>query len=125
MVAIIWITGAPGTGKTTTAQKFLRLFPEAMVLDGDEVRKWLTTDCDFSDAGREKHANRVYEVAKRASTTGRNVIVALVAHPPGDVNMLVWVDGPNRRPMWEGTTYTPPENPDLVVKTWTHTNSQD
>lgn len=114
---VIWITGAPGTGKTTTAQKFARLFPEAMMLDGDEVRQWLTEDCDFSPEGREKHATRIWELAHRISIKGKPVIVSVVAHPPGDVNMLVWTDGPNRRKLWEGTTYEPPENPDLVVRT--------
>jgi len=115
---IIWITGLPGAGKSTTAQKFARLFPEALMLDGDEVRKWLTDDCDFTDEGRLKHANRVYEVAKRASVMGKPVIVSLIAKPPGDVQMLVWVDGPSRRELWEGTTYTPPEDFDLKVSTW-------
>lgn len=85
-------------------------------MDGDEVRKWLTDDCDFSDEGRKKHANRIYEAARRMSTRGLPVIVSVVAHPPGDVNMLVWVDGPNRRPLWEGTTYIRPENPDIIVR---------
>ena len=115
---IIWITGAPGAGKTTAAGKFARLFPKSWILDGDEVRQWLTDDCDFSDDGRLKHATRVYEVAKRSSTRGMPVIVALVAHPPGDVNMCVWVDGPARRPMWEGTEFTPPRNYDIRVSTW-------
>ncbi len=111
---IIWITGAPGTGKTTTAKQWQKAFPDALMLDGDEVRKWLTPDCDFSNEGRRKHASRVYEVAKR---TNGAVIVSLVAHPPGPVDMLVWVDGPPRRKLWEGTSYTPPEEPDIIVKT--------
>ncbi len=115
---IIWITGLPGSGKTTVAQKFARLFPESLMLDGDEVRKWLTSDCDFTDEGRKKHALRVYEVAKRASVMGKPVIVSLIAHPPGDVQMLVWIDGPARRQLWEGTTYTPPENYDVRISTW-------
>jgi adenylylsulfate kinase-like enzyme len=115
---IIWITGLPGSGKTSTARKFARLFPKVLMLDGDEVRKWLTDDCDYSDKGRLKHANRVYQVAKRASTMGEAVIVSLVAHPPGDVQMLVWVDGPSRRELWKGTIYTPPESYDVRISTW-------
>lgn len=110
---IVWITGAPGAGKTTTANTFKRLLPSAMMLDGDEVREWLTVDCGFSPEDRLKHATRVYEVAKRSG----NAIVSLVAHPPGPVDLLIWVDGPNRRGMWEGTTYQPPGNPDLVIRT--------
>lgn len=114
---IVWITGAPGAGKTTLAKKLQRVLPHGtMLLDGDEVRKWLTPDCDFSDEGRAKHAKRIYETARRAQSA-RPVIVAVMAHPPGPVNMLIWVDGPARKKLWEGTTYTPPENPDLVVRT--------
>jgi broad-specificity NMP kinase len=111
---IIWITGAPGVGKTTTAKQWQKAFPDALMLDGDEVRKWLTPDCGFSDKDRRMHALRVYEVAVRVK---QPVIVSLIAHPPGPVDMLVWVDGPPRSKLWEGTTYTPPEEPDIVVKT--------
>ena len=114
---IIWITGAPGSGKTTLAQQWLKAFPTALHLDGDEVRKWLTPDCTFTLEDRRKHALRVYEVAKRASEAGSNVIVSLVAHPPGPVGLLIWVDGPPRKELWKGTTYTPPAHPDIVVKT--------
>ena len=111
---IVWITGLPGAGKTTTAKKLLKIMPHGtMFLDGDEVRKWLTTDCDFSPDGRKRHAQRVYDFAVRAS----NAVCALIALPPGPVDLLILVEGPERKPLWEGFTYTPPHNPDLVVRT--------
>jgi len=87
---------------------------QVQILDGDEVRQWLTPDCDFSEEGRRKHAERVYRAAKMLP----DAIVAVVAHPPGPVDCLIWVDGPNRKPLWEGTAYVPPENPDITVRTW-------
>jgi adenylylsulfate kinase-like enzyme len=123
-IVIVWITGGPGAGKTTTAKAFQKLFPASLMLDGDEVRQWLTDDCDFSEEGRKKHAQRLYEIARRTSDIGRPVIVAVVAHPPGSVNMLVYVDGPFRRPLWAGSTYDPPKNPDLTVNTWEKDNVQ-
>ena len=116
-MAILWITGAPGAGKTTMAQRFARLLPRAQVLDGDEVRRWLTPDCEFSPEDRQKHAERVWRVASMISEAGGTALVALVAHPPGPVDVLVLVEGPARRPLWPGTTYTPPDAPDLVVRT--------
>jgi hypothetical protein len=89
------------------------MFPDHIWLDGDDVREWLTPDCGFTDADRLKHAARVYEIARRT----KKAIVSLIAHPPGEVDYLIWVDGPNRRQLWEGTQYTPPEKPDLVVST--------
>lgn len=111
---IVWITGAPGAGKTTLSKKMQKIMPHGtLLLDGDEVRTWLTPDCDFSAEGRARHACRVYEFAQRVG----NAIVAVVAHPPGPVDLLVLVEGPNRRPLWAGTSYVPPANPDLVVST--------
>ena len=114
---IVWITGAPGTGKTTTAQRLAKTLPRSCVLDGDEVRQWLTPDCGFSAEDRRRHAERVWRVASMLSEAGGTAIVALVAHPPSPVDLLIWVDGPARTPLWSGTTYTPPERPDLVVRT--------
>jgi len=110
---VVWITGAPGAGKTTVAAKFKVLMPDAVILDGDEVRKWLTPDCGFSDEDRHKHAERILRVARLC----KNAIVAVIAHPPEPVDLLVLVEGPARKPLWEGTIYTPPEHPDIVVRT--------
>jgi energy-coupling factor transporter ATP-binding protein EcfA2 len=110
---IVWITGAPGAGKSTLAEKFKVLMPDAVILDGDEVRKWLTPDCGFSVEGRRKHAQRIMGVARLV----KDAIVAVVAHPPEPVDLLVLVEGHARRPLWDGTTYTPPAEPDVVVRT--------
>ena len=113
---IVWITGAPGTGKTTLAHERAKGDDRAVILDGDDVRQWLTPDCGFSPEDRLKHAHRVWEVARRISEAGGTAIVALVAHPPAPVDRLIWVDRPACRPLWPGTTYTPPEHPDEVVR---------
>ena len=110
---IVWVTGAPGSGKTTYAKTL-----GGTLLDGDEVRKWLTPDCGFSPEDRLKHARRVHQVATLISSAGGTAVVALVAHPPWTVHTLVWIDGPNRRHMWKNTTYEPPEHPDVVINTW-------
>ena len=115
---IIWITGPPGAGKTTVAKRIAETAVKPVLLDGDEVRKWLTPDCGFSDEDRLKHALRVYNVAGLISQAGGTAIVSLVAHPPWKIDRLIYVDGPARKGLWPGTTYEPPKNPDEVVNTW-------
>lgn len=117
---ILWITGAPGAGKTTQARKLERELAEQgmrpVVLDGDEVRTWLTPDCSFIAEDRLKHARRVFEVAKRIKQAGGVAICALVACPPERPDVLYYVTG-RARPLWPGTTYTPPTDPDVTVQT--------
>ena len=113
---IIWITGAPGAGKTTTAYKFRERFTKSIVLDGDDCRKWLTPDCDFTEAGRLKHATRLWQVAAEIAAVGGTAICALMAKPPFPVQLLVLCQG-RSNPLWPGTTYEPPAHPDIVIYT--------
>ncbi len=100
------------------AHRLAEMFLDSTILDGDEVREWLTVDCGFTPEDRLKHSIRVLKVARLISGVGGTVIVALIAHPPAKVDTLILVDGPTRKPLWEGTAYIKPENPDLIVSTW-------
>ena len=42
MSLIIWMTGLPCSGKTTIARKLSKHIPNLAVLDGDEMRDWLS-----------------------------------------------------------------------------------
>ncbi len=79
---VIWIEGIPGSGKTTLAQGLAREYvarqQEVEVLDGDEVRRGLSSDLGFSRPDREAHALRVAFVAQRLSRHSINVVVALI-----------------------------------------------
>jgi adenylyl-sulfate kinase len=73
------MTGLPGSGKTTIAlelEKKLRAMGRNIeILDGDEVRKGLSSDLGFSKEDRQRHAKRVTYVAKVLT---RNEVIVLV-----------------------------------------------
>ncbi|MFZ1077854.1 MAG: adenylyl-sulfate kinase, partial [Nitrosotalea sp.] len=67
-VPAMWITGLPASGKSTIAglvKNYLKSknMP-VMILDGDELRKTLSSDCDYTEQGRKEHNRRVIEIAK-------------------------------------------------------------
>ncbi|MCD6509152.1 MAG: adenylyl-sulfate kinase [Thermoprotei archaeon] len=76
--AVIWFTGLPGSGKTTVAKGVMRRLKEmgykVELLDGDEVRKWLSPEAGFTREDRERHLIRVAHVAKLLA---RNGVLAL------------------------------------------------
>jgi adenylylsulfate kinase len=80
---VVWLTGLPGSGKTTIARK---LEPELRksdmpveVLDGDEIRQNLSKGLGFSREDRETHLKRVTYVAKLLSRNGVAVIAAFIS----------------------------------------------
>jgi adenylylsulfate kinase len=77
------MTGLPGSGKTTIAldleQKLQDLGRNVEILDGDEVRKGLSSDLGFSKEDRQQHARRVTFVAKVLSRNGVIVLVGLIS----------------------------------------------
>ena len=65
---LLWLTGLPGSGKSTIAyalEKFLtdkhRL---CYVLDGDNIRLGLNSNLGFSQSDREENIRRIGEVSK-------------------------------------------------------------
>ena len=78
---VVWLTGLPGSGKTTIARlvegHIRKLGLPVEVLDGDEVRKNLSPELGFSKQDREAHARRVVYISNLLC---RNGIVTIVAH---------------------------------------------
>lgn len=79
----IWLTGLPSAGKTTIAKELTPMLQErgwfADLLDGDEIRKGLSSDLGFDRVSRETHAGRVAFVAKLLARNGAIPIVALIS----------------------------------------------
>jgi len=63
MTFVIWMTGLPCSGKTTIVRKLQETIPNLAVLDGDELREWLSPK-DFSKEGRDEHNKKVAHLAK-------------------------------------------------------------
>lgn len=63
MSFVIWMTGLPCSGKTTILRKMQEKIPNLAMLDGDELRTWLSPK-DFSKEGRDEHNNKVAYLAK-------------------------------------------------------------
>jgi len=80
---VVWLTGLPGSGKSTIAnlveRKLAALGRQTMLLDGDNLRQGLNADLGFDPAGRSENVRRVGEVAKLMADAGLIVIVALVS----------------------------------------------
>jgi adenylylsulfate kinase len=80
---VIWLTGLPSSGKTTIAkrlEKYLRSRGfKVELLDGDDVRKWLSPEAGFSREDRERHLRRVAYVSKLLARNGVVVIASFVS----------------------------------------------
>ena len=75
---VLWMTGLPCSGKTTIAKKLQELIPNMAILDGDELREWLSTK-DFSREGRNEHNRKVAHLAKLLLSHNVPVVVSLIS----------------------------------------------
>jgi adenylylsulfate kinase len=80
---VIWITGIPASGKTTTARvlrdQLRRRGLKVEILDGDEIRENMSPELGFSKEDRELNAKRVTYISRLLSRNGITTIVALVS----------------------------------------------
>ena len=80
---VLWLTGLPGSGKSTIADEVEKLLFErgirAYVLDGDTVRQTLSEDLGFSPEDRRENVRRVARTAQLMMDAGLIVIVSLVS----------------------------------------------
>jgi len=78
MAFVIWMTGLPCSGKTTIARKLQEQISNLAVLDGDELREWLSPK-DFSREGRNEHNRKVAHLAKLLIEHEVPVCVSLIS----------------------------------------------
>jgi len=81
--AVVWFTGLPASGKSTTAHALENYLFEwgcqAYALDGDNVRHGLSADLGFSPAERTEHLRRIAELAKLMHGAGMIVLCAFIS----------------------------------------------
>jgi len=80
---IIWFTGLSGSGKSTLANELeIYLFGhgyQTYILDGDNIRKGLNKDLDFSEISRKENIRRIGEVSRLFLDAGIIVITAFIS----------------------------------------------
>ena len=79
---VFWFTGRPGSGKSTIINSIFSTLQQdgpVEILDGDELRIWLSPEAGFSKEGRERHITRVIRISDMLSRNGVLVLVSLVS----------------------------------------------
>ncbi|MEK6868737.1 MAG: adenylyl-sulfate kinase, partial [Nanoarchaeota archaeon] len=79
-----WFTGLHGSGKSTIANKLISILKKsnikAELLDGDELRKTVSSDLGYSLEERNEHMKRVADLCKKITDKGI-MAIASVASP--------------------------------------------
>jgi adenylylsulfate kinase len=81
---VIWLTGIPGSGKTTIAQALEEHLYSVLgyltyVLDGDNIRTGLNSDLTLQEHHRHENVRRIAEVAALFADSGVIVICAVIS----------------------------------------------
>jgi adenylylsulfate kinase len=79
----VWLTGLPGSGKTTIgsslAKEFEKKNKKCELLDGDELRKIISSELGFTKKDRDLHLKRVTYLCQLLNRNGIIAIVALIS----------------------------------------------
>jgi sulfate adenylyltransferase len=80
----VLLTGLPGAGKSSIASGLTTVLRErtaldVTLLDGDQVRRHLSSDLGFSKADRDANVRRIGSVASEITAKGGVAICALIA----------------------------------------------
>jgi adenylylsulfate kinase len=83
---VLWITGLPGSGKSTIADGIKKHFPDFVILRMDELRKIVTPKPTYSEDEREMVYRTIVYTARTLSVLNHNVIIDATG------NMRRWRD---------------------------------
>ena len=80
---VVWLTGLPGSGKTTiatsVANKLRTMGYRVEVLDGDWVRRTINPDAGYTREERRRHLLRVAWIARLLARNGVIVLCSFVS----------------------------------------------
>lgn len=83
MAGVVWLTGLPGSGKTTIAERVKRALEEkgyrVELLDGDWVRNTINVGAGFTREERERHLLRVAWIARLLARNGILTLCSFVS----------------------------------------------
>jgi adenylylsulfate kinase len=72
---VLWITGLPGSGKSTITEGITKSYPDFVILRMDEVRRFMTPTPSYSEDEREIVYRAIVYMAKMLSELKHNVII--------------------------------------------------
>lgn len=75
MPYVLWITGLPGSGKSTVAMAVNKIIPDAVILRMDDLRKIVTPEPTYSKSEREYVYRALVYTAKTLYVLGHTVII--------------------------------------------------
>ena len=114
--ATVWMTGLPGSGKSTIASgdeaALLGAGRSVYILDGDNLRHGLNGDLGFSAEDRTENVRRTAEVSALLADAGVVVLVALVSPYRADRDAARAVHAARGLPFLEVHVATPLEECD-------------
>lgn len=95
-----WLTGLSGSGKSTIAnaiEKAIRSMAlQVCRIDGDLLRRGLSSDLGFSDQDRAENVRRAAEIAKMMSDAGIHVCVSMISPSETARSRAEEIIGPGR-----------------------------
>ena len=74
----IWLYGLSGSGKSYLSRKINVSIKNSIIVDGDSVRKWVSTDLGYSKKDREIQINRIFGISKIIMNSNFYLIVSSV-----------------------------------------------
>ncbi|GAG08278.1 unnamed protein product [marine sediment metagenome] len=88
-MAIWWLRGESGSGKTTVAKRMLT--KNTVHLDGDEMRATICKDLGFSEEDRRENNLRIARLARLLSDKGFDVVVSTICPYEDLRQQIFWI----------------------------------
>ena len=76
---VIWIIGLSGSGKSFYAKQIKKKISNSIIVDGDEVRKHITTKLGYSSKDRKENSLMIIKLCSFLESSGFNVICPILS----------------------------------------------